>query len=405
MMETVNIQWQSASGQWLVSPPDDDSWQPLAAWAENLPDLTPVRMLLSPVNYSTHWVSLPGGAARHIARALPFALEESLIEEVGHYLIVPGGQAAKKVRAYALAADLVERLMEECGLHHLLIRELIPQTQLLDSGNLFLRSWQNGVSGWMISLPGRFEGWIADGGMTAVLDSLFDGDDSSDIRLTVLAPQLDQAELLKTTLETSFPGKFTEIGCRPDNGHAAAVQRLSGKPVNLLVGQFQVRETQEKKPPVWWRPLAGLAAVWLAVATLWLLAEQHNTQQKADQVYSETLSLYKGLFPGERIRLLERQIREKISGGSVDRGEGFLAATNLLARVWAAAGMQKQIEMTSMRFNDRLQELVVEVKATNLNELQTLRQALEKEGLTAEVASATNDKDGVKGRLRIGGAA
>jgi len=133
--------------------------------------------------------------------------------------------------------------------------------------------------------------------------------------------------------------------------------------------------------------------------------EQHNTQQKADQVYSETLSLYKGLFPGERIRLLERQIREKISGGGVDSGEGFLATTNLLARVWATAGMQKQIEMTSMRFNDRLQELVVEVKATNLNELQTLRQALEKEGLTAEVASATNDKDGVKGRLRIGGAA
>jgi len=34
-----------------------------------------------------------------------------------------------------------------------------------------------------------------------------------------------------------------------------------------------------------------------------------------------------------------------------------------------------------------------------------LKQALEQEGLLAEVASATNDKDGVKGRLKIGAAA
>ena len=56
-----------------------------------------------------------------------------------------------------------------------------------------------------------------------------------------------------------------------------------------------------------------------------------------------------------------------------------------------------------MRFNDRLQELTIEVHASDLNELQKLRQALETAGIQAEIANATNDKDGVKGRLRIGG--
>ena len=33
-METVNIQWQSLSGQWMVSDLSAAEWQPLAVWAD-----------------------------------------------------------------------------------------------------------------------------------------------------------------------------------------------------------------------------------------------------------------------------------------------------------------------------------------------------------------------------------
>ncbi len=406
-METVKVQWQSSAGQWLVSPLQDNQWQPLAEWADQQPDLTPVRMVLSAINYSTHWVSLPGVSARQLGKALPFALEEALIEDVSHYLIVPAGQAAKKVRAYALTAELIERLLEECEMHHLQLRELIPQTQLVEAGNVFLRRDQDGISGWIISLPGRFEGWVPDAGMTAVLDSLFDEAQGDAAELVILAPQLDQAQLLKTTLETSFPEVFSQIECRPQDGLATAEQRLNSRPVNLLTGQFQVRDVAQEKPPVWWRPLAAMAAVWLIAATGWLFIEQHNTSRKAAQVTSETIALYKKLFPGERVReaILNRQIQGKLSGGGEVAAGGFLTTTNTLARVYAAQGLQKQVQLMSLRYNDRIDELTLEVRAGNLNELQTLRQALENEGLAAEVASATNDKEGVKGRIRIGGSA
>ena len=81
----------------------------------------------------------------------------------------------------------------------------------------------------------------------------------------------------------------------------------------------------------------------------------------------------------------------------------FLRATYTLAQVHQQEGLQKQVQITSLRFNDRLQELMVEVQAAGLNELQLLRQALENAGLTAEISSATNDNTGVKGRIRIGG--
>ena len=411
-METVNIQWHSLAGQWMVAPLNGSEWQPLAAWAEDQPDLTQVRMILSPVNYATHWVTLPGVSGRQIPRALPFALEESLIEDISHYLIIPAGQAAKKVRAYVISADLISRLLEECAMHNLVLRELIPQTQLLGEGNRILFSAQSGAgqgsaSGWMLNIPGMIEGWVPEAGMSAVLDALFDHAEGEQLldTLTIVAPQLDQANLLKTTIETSFPGVIGNVETHPGSGAQDAEKALTAKLTSFLTGQFQSREHEERKPAAWWRPLGAMAAVWLIAVTLWLVIDQQTTRSQADQVYTETLNLYKKLFPGERVRMLERQIREKISGDGTASSSGFVSTAHTLAKVYADAGLQQQVEMTSMRYSDRLGELVVEVKAKSLNELQTLRQALENQGLVAEVASATNDKDGVKGRIRIGGAA
>ena len=403
-METIRVQWHAADSEWLVSPLDSPDWQPLPQWADNVADLTQVLLILSPVNYATHFVSLPGVSARHMQRALPFALEESLIEDVASYLIVPAGQADKKTRAYVLSADLIERLLEACEVLHLQVRELIPATQLIEADS-FQRSQLQGQSGWMIRLPGRFEGWVPDAALTAVCESLFEEMTGNSQSLAILAPQLDQAQLLKTTLETSFPEAFATLQCRVSEGVNEARDKLTERVTNLLVGRFQVREAIEEKPKAWWRPLAAMAAVWLVLATGWMFIEQHGAAQKADQVYSETLALYKRLFPGERIRSLDRQIREKINGGGEAQGDGFLSSVNVLGRVYAVQKLQKQVQIMSLRFNDRLQEVTLEVQAASLAELQTLRAALEKEGLSAEVASATNDKQGVKGRIRIGGAA
>lgn len=397
-METAIIQWQALQGEWLVQRPGNPEPLQLAQWAETLPDLTPVRLVLAAQNYATHWLSLPGVSARHLERALPFALEEALIDDVGDYLIVPAGSHDKRHRAYVVSDELVERLLEACELHHLQVRELLPETALLGSGALIVRS----QDGWLFSLPGVFEGYVSDQALTPVLESLFD----SGLQLESLqlqAPALAPLQLLQTLLESSFPDQIGSISTQVIS--AAEPLQLNGKPQNLLTGRYQVRIVREDKPPVWWRPLAGLAAAWLLLWTLSLFGEVQTLRTQAAQVQQQSISLYKSLFPGERVRSLERQFREKLNGSSEQGQAGFVSSTRTLAQVYHQSGLQKQIQMTSLRFNDRLQELTVELRASSLAELQTLRQGLEKAGLQAEIASATNDKDGVKGRIRIGGQA
>lgn len=394
-METVKVQWQAQTGEWLISTDRDSTPQRLAQWAEALPDLTQVRLVLAAQNYACHWLSLPGVSSRHLPRALPFALEESLISDVTDYLIVPAGTVQKQVRAYVVANDLIERLLEACELHHVRVLELIPETSLLGNDPLLQRT----EGGWLASLPGRFEGYVSDAALTPVLESLF-ADEAQLASLTLRAPQLATAQLLQTTLESSFAGQIGSIHSEPDSGAAAT---LPARPVNLLTGQYQVKPQREQRQSPWWQGLAGLAAAWLLFWTLTLYLDMQRLQQQSSEVRQQTISLYQQLFPGERVRALERQIREKLSGDSGSSDTGFLSATHTLARVYQQQNLQQQVQLTSLRFNDRLQELMVEVQAKGLNDLQVLRQALEQAGLSAEIASATNDNNGVKGRIRIGG--
>lgn len=397
-METVKVQWNNLTGSWLISSVNGQRVQTIEQWAEGLADLTQVRMILSANNYAVHWLSLPGVSTRHLTKVMPFALEESLIEDINNYLIVPAGQVNKRFRAYVVANDLIERLLESCQLHHIVLSELIPETWLINTdlkNNTIIRA----DYGCLISLPGQFEGFVAEQALTPALESVFSKEEVAFERLQLKGDSIDPLQLLETTLETSFPGQILHIDKQLLD---ESTYEVPSKAINFLVGQHQVKN-QEEKPKVWWRPLVAMAATVLVIWTVMLYTEVNTLKSQSSQVQQQSIALYKQLFPGERIRALERQFREKLSGeGSAD-SVGFLSSTNKLAMAYHQQNLEKNVNLSSMRFNDRLQELTIEVHAANLDELQKLRQALENAGIQAEIATATNDKDGVKGRLRIGG--
>lgn len=404
-MLTIRVTWSARLSEWLVNALDTEGHlspksETLSQWAEDQPDLTQVRLLLNAMNYSCHWVSMPGVSGRNLNRALPFALEEHLLEDLDHYQIVAAGKVGGMVRAYVANAELIDRLLESCESHHLLVKSLIPETTLLPKGNCIVRDGND----WLFSLPGKLEGRVNEAAITPVLESLLEEWESEEV-LDIKAPALDQARLLSSSLETGFPNAFTEIQNTLESVESVFEEGLKqASHPNLLVGQFQQRETSDNTPSAWWRPLAGMAAVWLVLVAVYMAVENQQLKQHSIEVQKRSVALYKQLFPGERIRMLERQFREKLNDDSPVAAVGFVSLVNSTAQAHAAAGL-KSLNITSMRYNDRLQELMVEVSASNLNDVQALRQALEKQGLQAEVASASNDKNGVKGRLKIGASA
>ena len=124
-----------------------------------------------------------------------------------------------------------------------------------------------------------------------------------------------------------------------------------------------------------------------------------------DYVKAEIIGLYKRLFPGERVRFLERQIRSKVKGDSTVTSAGVMVLLSQASKALQQSNLKQSIEWQSFRFNDRQNELVIDLTSKTLAQLQSYKAAIEQQGLSVEIAQATNDKNGVKGRIKIGASA
>jgi general secretion pathway protein L len=386
------VQWHATLGQWTVHT--DQEVKPLEEWADTLPELMAVTLQLSASNYVAHWVALPGIKARMVNRAMPYALEELILGDLNDFTVLTSGSYKTYHRAYVVANDVTERLLALCDLHHIRVHALVPETAALP----LVSCIQYHAGDWLVQLPGRFEGRVPENAIAVVLESVL-SDYMAD-ELIVVGSNLDQAKLLKTSIETGYPDCFGTIRVEPTPPALLPVPATA----DLLSGKGLAQQ-ESQKPTHWWTGVAAMAAIFALLSGLYLFLDNQLKARQVAEVHAQSLALYQQWFPGERVRSLERQFREKLDGGASAGSGGFIAMMANVSRIYAGESLQKSIELQSVRYADRLDELVIEVTATAMGDLQTFKQALEKSGMTADIASATTDKGVVKGRLKVGGAA
>lgn len=417
-METVAVRWSVERETWFVSPlnsaeennTDSDNtssyenaqWLPLDEWAEGLKDLSQLRFILQGENYVCRWLTLPGVQGRHLPKALPFALEESLIEDISHYHLVTAGKMGKFThRVYCSLSDNFNRLLEACELRHIKLRQLIPETSLVPENSLV-----HDGKFWLINIPGLSEAKIHESALAAFLEGLCnDLPKDSQESITVIDSNLDSANLLKTQIETNSAGIFKAVNVQHGGFPSLRDYALSAKCSDLLTGEFRPVEPKKEKPAAWWKPLAALAACWCIFSFTEISLENKRLVAQQEHVKAETISLYKRLFPGERVRFLERQIRSKVKGDSTVTSAGVMVLLSQATKALQQNNLKQSIEWQSFRFNDRQNELVIDLTSKTLAQLQSYKAAIEQQGLSVEIAQATNDKNGVKGRLKIGASA
>lgn len=382
------VQWHSDKGEWLIAPADGP-FQTLEAWAREQEERSAVSLVLSASNYVAHWVQLPGVKPRQLARALPFALEEHLIGDIEDYSFIPAASVGGVYRAYVVATQLLDDLIELMALHHLNLVSLVPETSLLP---LTASVWRKG-DGYQLLFPGRFEGLVPEAAIAATLEYLCQ--EALQESLIIYAPSLDQANILRTSIETGYPEAFDDIQV------ATGTPELITSKTNLLQGKV-VELASDSKPAPWWRGLAGFAACFALVGMAYLFTANQQLQSQVDQVSDASLALYKQWFPGERTSNYEVLFKRKLRGDSSSAvGVSF---PDLMAQVSEAWGASSNINIHSVRYSDRNNDFILEVVAKTQADLETFKANLEGRGLQAAIASATQDKGEIKGRLKIRGA-
>lgn len=171
---------------------------------------------------------------------------------------------------------------------------------------------------------------------------------------------------------------------------------LSNAPFNLLQGTFAPSIPWARLWEFWRKPMVLLLAVMLLftvseyVKNNRLQAENLRLRQAINKVYADT-------FPGSHISDPQQQMRGKLKSIQADGGGSrfiplFYKSSEVIAN---ASGLS----LHSVNYDNRNEQMRVEVLAKQFQDIEKLRNALQEVGVLAELANSNSVPDGVRARM------
>lgn len=349
-------------------------------------------------------VALPVRGAAKILRALPFALEEQIAEDIEALHFAAGPALADgSIAAAAVDREQLENwlaVLAEAGLEPQVIcseAEGCPAAPnhlnwLLEEDRCLARSGDG--------LPVMLE-----------IDSIeaalrygpaFPGEPADARHLSVyLTPEARMR--YGEALEALRPGLASlEIRMLPDGilPHLAAGV-VNREPINLLQGQFSPRTQLDRlwKP---WRTAAALLAV-LAVAMVGQQALRlAQLKQEEARLDAAIEAAFQQALPGARMADARLQVERRLAAlrgpGSV-ANEGFLTA---LETIGAALNEAPGITLQAISYRTGVMDL--RLQAPSVDSLEQIRQAVGRDGrFNATIQQANQRPEGVEGRIQLTG--
>lgn len=338
---------------------------------------------------------VPTQSKQRLARAVPYALEDQLAEDVDE-LQFATGQMGDNGR---LAVAVVDRqlldgwlaAMAEVGLDadQIYPEQLAPPleqdawTVVVDEERFLLRSGlQAGLAGDAGNLPDMLEACLMeaeDAQPAKVVVYDFSGRASlPNIEPTVEYRQVDS--------EDATPLLATSLDER--------------RAIPLLVGDY-ARSSGWRVHWQRWRAVAVLAALWVVLSTGHAYLKQWQLNEQSAQLQEQIIATYRQAFPGaERVIDPRGQMESRLTAMRNQGQGGGQGLLPLLAKVGPVLSGDSGLQLTAMSY--RGGDLDLELYAESLQSIDQLKQRLGRiEGVAVEVRSAKAEGERVQGRLRI----
>ena len=406
MAETLVIRLRAAPeapASWLIVDANGARSGPARSGtvADALPLAGGRRVLLlvpgSEVALAEPELPLRGGA--RVAQAVPFALEEHLASDVDalHFAIGSRADSALGTPVAAVARGLMDRWNGTC-----VEAGLAPQAAYADSAVV-------------PTMPT---------GCTLLLD-----ESALYVRRAEAMPFVLDAEPLATALDIALgtpadegmPGEHVTFFVSPGEYEAnrdlieglrartaslqvklmtegalpvLAAQAVGANAVNLLQGTYAPRRSVSGGLQRWRLPAALAAACLLAflavqALSLWKLS---RAEKRLDAQITE---VFQQALPGQPVVDPRAQMQGVLGGGSAQGA--LLPALSVLAQALAGAPAGGKLEAINLR-GDALDLRLV---APTVEALDGIKQAMARNGIDAELTSATPRGDVVEGRLQL----
>jgi len=350
-------------------------------------------------------VTVSARQLKQAGNALAYLLEEQVGEDVEALHLVQGPQQPDDfVPLLVVAEDRLDQWVATLRSTGWALEALVPDLMLLPLSTGFDRRWSLAfVSGqvWLRTAP--YQGAaIESDALRVLLDAALaeSGEESLTLVVTGAGPA-EQKTLADWVAAHHLLGQEIHVELVPETSTDLAsllahqdVVAWSRHPFNLLQGAYAERGTRGL-PPAWrWAAMFVLAAFLVQLGNDWTRYFYYHS--RAQKTQTAAVQLYKQLFPDEhRIVNLRKQMDAHLQGNA--GGSPMLQVLTQVAQGMQGGGLQTQ----SMEFDGENHVLNLDVDAQNIGQLETLKQKLESQGLSAELSSANAQGTGVRGRLKI----
>ncbi len=389
---------EDGSCEWL---PLDDAGQPvgrvrsgdLAAAAAEANGLR-VAVLVPGIDCLLTQATIPGRNRQKLLRAVPYALEEQLIEDVEnlHFSLGPALPAGG-YPVVVITTRRMDAILGACRSAGLDVYQLIPD---------------------LLAVPctGDAVCVVIDGDVALVRTGPYSGFAVDTENLGLLLAGLPQPaeDSPRRPLSIQLPA-----GCvLPDLGEPAAeaevthyegpvlmqlAQGLGGVLIDLLQGPYSRNQEWGK---LWrpWRVTAALLLGGILLSNIVTGVDYFRLSGEQDELNARMQTVFMESFPGTK-RVVDPRVQMQQQLEQLQRlaGSGAQFLT-LLARSADVLRTAKDIEIAGASY--RAGRLDVDLTAANLQVLDQLKQSLSARGLAVEIQSAAADAgQRVKSRLRI----
>jgi general secretion pathway protein L len=348
---------------------------------------------------------LPPGSGVRLARAVPFALEEQLTEDIDQLVFALGKRRAGGGTPVAvLSRSVLQGWLSDlnaAGITPVAIyadMSLLPlnpgQSVLwLEHGRLSVR--RPGKLPFAVELTPVTEAMIVAG---VIADPLAAGAGSHTMESAILYATREDWAIVQDEIET-LGDRFASLKIQllPDGPLPWLARSLEGTDaVNLLQGEFS--PTPTGVPWRKWRTAAALAAGLLAIHVAADAVQLRQAKHESAALDAEIAQLFSASMPAVAMQDARRQMQTRLDRirHSGPGPQHFLRTLQALSEA-VSAGPNTTID--SMSYREDL--LDMKVTAPSLAALSQLSQRVGKQGLSAEIQSSTPVGSVVEAHLQV----
>jgi general secretion pathway protein L len=341
-------------------------------------------------------VKVPGRNRQKLLRAIPFALEEQLSDEVENLHFAVGKAMVDDAwPVVVISRHYMQALMDTIAGAGLDVQQVISELQAIPVAEDEITVLLDGEIAMVRSGP--FSGYVADSENLGLLLAAEPRDEEAP--LPVLRLLLREHSQLPDTEAVAAETQVQQFAGDP---LIIFARGLDASAVNLLQGAFS-RSGEWLRVVRPWRSTAALLLAGLLVSAVVTGIDYFRLSHESDQLRAEIEDTFRKAIPDvERIvnpRVQMEQQLEQVQRG-LGAGGGFLG---LLARSGTVFKDVQGLEVQGVTF--RGGRLDVDLTVLNLQLLDELKQKLSQGGkLAVDIQSATTGADQrVQSRLRIQG--